>query len=136
MQALHRWKNSDYDGNGKKDYPLGELNKLIHTRFVNNQKLELIPQEVANADLRLENPVPYEGYFFTLVSEGTKWPEDTGMRNNIQVLAVPKEVGKTGTCTFYLNEMGEEIFTNYRLDRKVPPWPYGRRAKELWQDVP
>lgn len=133
LVALAKWKRWDYDANGRTDFPLCDLKKLVDTQFVNGERLELISNKLALADLRNPNAVPIDGYFFTLTHFDKAWPS-SGMAQEVQVLAVPAELGKSGSCSFYINTSKEGFFTNYKLDKKVPKWPERRQVEAgIWQ---
>lgn len=126
LEALRKWQSNDYDANGRADYPLAELNKLVQTRFINGERLELIRAELANADFRNSKPEPLDGYYFTLTHWEKTWPS-TAMVSECQILAVPAELGKSGSCSFYVNTAGQAYYCNFKLKDRVPSWPDQRQ---------
>ena len=131
--ALIKWNLYDYDANGRKDFPLIDLAKLIETKFVNGEKLELIDQALADSDLRQKHPVPINGYYFTLTHREKTWPS-SGMVKELQILAKPAHMGNTGSCWFYMNTLGQAYYSNFDLNHNVPRWPNHRQLDaEIWQ---
>lgn len=126
LGALRKWKRWDYDANGRNDFPLCDLKKLVDTRFVNGEKLELISERLAKSDLRYSPPVEIDGYYFTLTHWEKSWPS-SGMVKECQILAIPAVLGKTGSCSFYVNTENQAYFSNFKLDKKVPKWPDQRQ---------
>lgn len=136
MVALKKWHRNDYDANGRPDYPLLDLRKLVEKRFINGEKFELISSELANADLRLDQALPLDGYYFTLTHWEKKWPA-TGMAKEVQILAIPAKLGVTGSCWFYVNTEGQAYYSNFSLKQKVPRWPDARQLEAgVWKELP
>lgn len=136
LVALGKWHRNDYDANGRDDYPLLTLNELVEKRFINGEKFELISSALAKSDFRLDQPEPIDGYFFTLTHWEKKWPS-TGMVKEVQVLAIPAELGVTGSCWFYVNTQKEAYYSNFSLTKKVPPWPDARQLEAgVWKKLP
>jgi hypothetical protein len=137
QDALRRWQRGDYDGNGKKDLPLGELSLLRHTTFVNGQQIDLISEDLCQADLRIKNPTALDGYLFGLIHLDKPWPAG-GEVFQLGILARPVDPGRTGACFFYIHSAGKEAyFSGYLLSDLVPPWPTARQFKAgVWKPLP
>lgn len=128
LRALERWKRNDYDGNGRRDYPLAPLQVLHDTTLVNGRSIELIPEALGLADLRFDAPVPQDGYVFTLSHPDHEWPRQ-GSSDLVSIFAKPHDPGRSGSCSFYVDTAGVAWYTNVALTLKVPPWP-DRRSIE------
>jgi hypothetical protein len=136
-RALQRWRRSDYDANGRPDLPLGPLNILRESQLINGQPLNLIPKTICAADLRHPEPIPLDGYLFTLIHPDQSWPDSIGTVSELAILAKPALPGRTGSCTFYVNTQGEAFFSNCLLPDKVPKWPDARQLEaKIWEVLP
>jgi hypothetical protein len=134
--ALTKWCERDYDGNGRKDYPLFHLEALVNSEFINGELFELIPSELSRADLREEASEPCDGYYFTLTDLSKPWPAE-GMVDHLAILARPAVMGETGSCWFYMNTQKELFYSNYPLEGDVPPWPSLKHIQaEIWTQIP
>lgn len=134
--ALKKWRDRDYDGNGRKDYPLFPLEALEKSEFVNGELFELIPSELSRADLREDASEPCDGYYFTLTDTTRPWPSE-GMVDHLAILARPAVLGETGSCWFYMNTQRELYYSNYPLEGQVPPWPSPKHIQaKIWTQVP
>lgn len=136
LVALKKWHRNDYDANGRADYPLLNLSELVEKRFINGEKFELISEELARADLRSSEAIPMDGYYFTLTHWEKQWPA-TGMVKEVQILAIPAELGITGSCWFYINTEGQAYYSNFSLRKQVPRWPDARQLEAgVWKELP
>jgi hypothetical protein len=122
LKAYARWQRNDYDGNGRRDLPLGPFRILRETRLVNGRAIDLVGEELVEADMREENPRALKGYLFTVSHPDLGWSQDE-MVMELAVLAKPHQPGVSGSCSFYVSTSGEAWFTNLALEQEVPPWP-------------
>ena len=137
VSALKRWQRSDYDGNGRADFPLGPLRILRESKLINGHAVGLLSEDLCRADLRNENPKKLDGYFFTLTHPDLIWPAPMGTVVDCAILARPAVAGKSGSCTFYVNTQGEAYYSNCLLPEGVPPWPDARQLEaKIWQVLP
>jgi hypothetical protein len=136
QKALAKWKRGDYDGNGRKDLPVGELSLLHDTTFVNGRQIKLISKELCLADLRVKTPIALDGYLFALVHLDKKWPAG-GEVFQLGILARPEDPGRTGACFFYVHSDGiEAYFSAYLLSDYVPLWPTARQLEAgIWKPL-
>ena len=134
--ALESWKKNDYDANGKLDYPLLAFTKLVKTKFINGERLELLPTSLAVSDLRLKDPVSCDGYYFSFTSPFAEWPQEK-MVSRVDIIAVPAQAGITGICSFYVSTTGEGYFSEYKQKERVPQWPGTKvRREKIWKVIP
>lgn len=133
-KALLYWKEQDYDANGEKDFPLDRLRRMVETKMVNNRSLNLLPANLAAADLREDKPVPHHGYYFTLIHRETKWPSQK-ITKDIVIYAKPAVRGKTGTCAFLVHVNGKAWYSNYNISSQKPQWPSKKEFKaNIWHE--
>lgn len=136
LKALKRWRRGDYDGNGRRDLPLGELSRLRYTTLVNGREIRLISEALCQADLRLKSPQAHDGYLFTLVHLDKPWPAG-GEVIHLGILARPEDPGRSGSCFFYVSTDGAAYYSDYLLSDLVPAWPSRRQLDaEIWKPLP
>ena len=137
MAKLKRWKNSDYDGNGRPDLPLGPLRILRESKLINGHAVGLLSEELCRADMRNESPQKLDGYYFTLTHPEHTWPSQSAMVNELYILARPAKPGISGSCTFFVSTQGNAFFSNINLPYGVPPWPDARLLEaKVWEVLP
>jgi hypothetical protein len=135
LKVYKRWKRNDYDGNGRKDLPLGPLRVLRETRLVNETTIGLVGEALVRADMREKAPKALNGYLFTVTHPDLEWPKEQ-MVVELSILARPKEPGVSGSCSFYVNTSGEAWYTNVALEQEVPPWPDRRSIDAgVWRSL-
>lgn len=135
-RALEQWKTGDYDANGRADYPLGPLENLEHTTFINGQSLDILDHELARADMRNSSPRPYHGYLFTLFTRDSAWPPAAGPVADLLLYATPVRPGKTGACTFMAELNGRAWYSNRELPDNKPHWPANKEfTAQIWVPI-
>ena len=116
------FKANDRDGNGLKDFWVGDVSGLYRYNTTNNREIKLIEKTLADADaaplknqnlaaLKRDQPLPKTGYLFAVLpkyvdKEKTENYHSGGFRhgNRFGFAAYPAEYGKSGRYTFIINE--------------------------------
>ena len=116
------FKANDRDGNGSKDFWVGDVSGLYRYTAANNREIKLIDKSLADADaaplknqnlsaLKREQPLPKTGYLFAVLpkyvdKEKTENYHSGGFRhsNRFGFAAYPVDYGKSGRYTFIVNE--------------------------------
>jgi hypothetical protein len=139
------FRANDRDGNRVHDYWVGDVAGLSYLRNPAGREIQLIDQDLADADAAALKPVgtrkPYRGYWFVVMktddSQGKHEPygEDTdGTGSKLKsttrfgVCAYPAEYGRTGRWTYFVNEYNSS-FKRELGGRPLLEWPQDDPSK-------
>jgi hypothetical protein len=131
--AQNIYHRSDYDGDGVLEY-CGPGNAqapsftCLYSTTVNGQRIELIDEAFAKADLASPNPAPKAGYLFVDIShDGDGKPYDAQFCYGL--CAVPAKYRATGLTfiiniqgTVYQKDTGGHPVTRFPADPAAEGW--------------